>query len=496
VLRGDHVWLSVLIWNRKHLFTDLRPYTCFFANCAFVDNPFSNRQLWVGHLEIEHGFGPAWEGIECPLCLEHTGNGKGLVLTHFARHMEDIALAALPRGVDSDVESNSESSSLSDSIRGLETTVDENTRGIGGWLESSPAPDYDPQLEVISREDELMASMANGQQPEAGQRGPVLYQPQRVAAAQNFLRQNPGIIQSTDNEPFPPGVLNAQIQQRLPPSVKSWQQLKQWARQNPNMLPGVHTTAKILLLQVMHFQDMIRHGIRMLGIHPQAQITPSQDSVQTQTLQLSEGPKTDTNPIQVTVEEIQIFRERLQGHQQANVSDDQLRQHILTQKMKVREQQQQYQQAQERAQQQAQQHAQPTLPVRDIESSQTIPEDQNLTATELWTERDRQAPESYEDKDGPSELEAPHWESGIRRRPLFNTRKCATCWEHKQDVIGSQTLSYRQLLIVIVPPIQSQMARQVRQMQRAWNILLTRLQGCSEIRSPKRTVRRSFVPRS
>jgi hypothetical protein len=455
---------------------DLRPYTCFFANCAFVDSPFSNRQLWVVHLEIEHGFGPAWEGIQCPLCLEHTQNGKGPVLTHFARHMEDIALAALPRGVDSDAESNSETSSLSDSIRGLETTVNENTRGIGGWLELSPAPDYAPQPEVISREDEVMASMANGQQPEAGQRGPVLTQPQRLAAAQNLLRQNPGIIQSTDNKPFPPGVLNAQIQQRLPPSVKSWQQLKQWARQNPEIFFGVDTTAKLLLVQVMHFQDMIRHENRMLGIHLQAQITPSQDSVQTQTLQLPEGPKTDTNPIQVTVQEIQIFRERLQDHQKANVSDDQLRQHIFTQK---RKQQQQQQQAQQQAQQHAQQHVQPTLPVRDIESSQTVPEDQNLTATERWTERDIQAPESYEDKDGPSELEAPHWERGVRRRPLFFTKKCATCWKHKQEVIGSQTHSYRQLLIVTVPPVQSQMARQVRRMQRAWSILLTRLQGFS-----------------
>jgi hypothetical protein len=456
---------------------DLRPYTCLFANCAFVDNPFSNRQLWVDHLEIEHGFGPTWEGIQCPLCLEHTENGKGPVLTHFARHMEDIALAALPRGVDSDVESDSETSSLSDSIRGLETTMDENTRGLGSWLESSPALDYAPQLEAISRDDEVIASMENGQQPQAGQRGTILTQPQRLAAAQKLLQQNPGIIQTTDNKPFPPDVFNAKIRQMLPPDVKSWQQLKQWAQQNRNLFPGVDTT-KLLLLQVVYFQDIIRHESRMLGIHPQAQITSDQGSVQTQTLQLPGGPMPDINPIQVTVQEIQLFRERLQDHQTASVSDDQLRQHILTQKMKARQQhqqqQQQQQQGQQQAQQQAQQHTHPTSPVHDIESSQMIPEDQILTATERRAERDRQAPESYEDKDGPPELEAPHWEPGVRRRPLFNTRKCATCWKHKQDVIGSQTLSYRQLLIVIVPPIQSQMARQVRQMQQAWNILLTR----------------------
>jgi hypothetical protein len=141
---------------------DLRPYTCFFANCAFVDNPFSNRQLWVGHLEIEHGFGPTWEGIQCPLCLEHTENGKGAVLTHFARHMEDIALAALPRGVDSDVESDSETSVRSDSVRGLETTVDEYIRGIGGSLESSPAPNHAPQPKVSFDKNQGGANMDPG----------------------------------------------------------------------------------------------------------------------------------------------------------------------------------------------------------------------------------------------------------------------------------------------------------------------------------------------
>jgi hypothetical protein len=138
---------------------DLRPYTCFFADCAFVDNPFSNRQLWVGHLEIEHGFGPAWEGIPCPLCLEHTENGKGAVLTHFARHMEDIALAALPRGVDSDVESDSETSVHSDSFRGPETTLDEDIRGIGGWMESSSALNHAFRLEATSEKDEAMANV-------------------------------------------------------------------------------------------------------------------------------------------------------------------------------------------------------------------------------------------------------------------------------------------------------------------------------------------------
>jgi len=92
--------------NRKHLYLDLQPYTCFYANCSFNSLPFADRQLWSNHLELDHRFGPTWESITCPLCLEATEPGKSHTLIHFARHMEDIALAALPREVDSDAESD------------------------------------------------------------------------------------------------------------------------------------------------------------------------------------------------------------------------------------------------------------------------------------------------------------------------------------------------------------------------------------------------------
>lgn len=91
---------------RKHLYLDLQPYTCFYPNCSFSSMPFADRQLWSNHLELDHHFGPNWESVQCPLCLEATEAGKSKILIHFARHMEDIALAALPREVESDAESN------------------------------------------------------------------------------------------------------------------------------------------------------------------------------------------------------------------------------------------------------------------------------------------------------------------------------------------------------------------------------------------------------
>jgi hypothetical protein len=74
----------------------------------FSTKPFVNRQLWSQHLELDHQLGPSWESVICPLCLEATDAGKSKILIHFARHMEDIALAALPREVESDNESEDE----------------------------------------------------------------------------------------------------------------------------------------------------------------------------------------------------------------------------------------------------------------------------------------------------------------------------------------------------------------------------------------------------
>lgn len=99
--------------SRKHLYLDLRPYTCLFQDCTFSQEPFVTRQLWSDHLELGHDLGPGWEAVHCPLCLDIIECGKSVVLSHFARHMEDIALASLPRDVESEVESGSEDGSES-----------------------------------------------------------------------------------------------------------------------------------------------------------------------------------------------------------------------------------------------------------------------------------------------------------------------------------------------------------------------------------------------
>lgn len=147
---------------------------------------------------------------------------------------------------------------------------------------------------------------------------------QRLASAQQLLRQNPGIIQATDTRPFPPNVLNAQIRQNLPSDVKTWIQLKQWAAQYPALLPNVDSN-KLLILQVLHFQDVVRHS-------SQAQLTPNQGPVST-----SQPPSNIEDPsITVTPQEVLMFRQRLQG-EQTSVTDERIRNYILSQKMTGRQ---------------------------------------------------------------------------------------------------------------------------------------------------------------
>jgi hypothetical protein len=74
--------------------------------------------------------------VTCPLCLDLTDAGKSKTLIHFARHMEDIALAALPREVESEVESEEESESSTDD--GFQNTFEPVVTAIAPTKDTSP----------------------------------------------------------------------------------------------------------------------------------------------------------------------------------------------------------------------------------------------------------------------------------------------------------------------------------------------------------------------
>ncbi|KAF1972033.1 hypothetical protein BU23DRAFT_469615 [Bimuria novae-zelandiae CBS 107.79] len=193
-----------------------------------------------------------------------------------------------------------------------------------------------------------MPGAMGGQQMPMGQRPGQLPHQARLLHAQQTLQQNPGIIGITDPQAFPPSALNAQIRQTLPQEIKTWAQLKSWVQQNPNLTPGVDSQ-KLLLLQVLHFQDYLRQSQQgmpgqrpsqpsnnMGPIAPPAQMTPG--SVPARTPQ-QQPNMPQFGPAQVTPAELQQWRQRLPPNQ-AGITDEHLRNAIMTQKVKHHQQQQ------------------------------------------------------------------------------------------------------------------------------------------------------------
>ena len=77
-------------WAR-HVFRDLRPYVCTFPDCHVPDRRYASRHEWFDHETSTHSA----ERLACPLCPERMKTSKQFE-RHLARHMEDLALFALP----------------------------------------------------------------------------------------------------------------------------------------------------------------------------------------------------------------------------------------------------------------------------------------------------------------------------------------------------------------------------------------------------------------
>ena len=139
-----------------HLFTDLQPYICTFTDCRDELAQFSSRAAWAAHEFSRHRTTRSWtcpecpqdfpdvsgwenhlqerhrlffsgpnlriaksnalriearqiKNDECPLCRIVVGKPRRGFVKHVGRHMEEIALMALPRNVEEDTEEASTS---------------------------------------------------------------------------------------------------------------------------------------------------------------------------------------------------------------------------------------------------------------------------------------------------------------------------------------------------------------------------------------------------
>lgn len=137
----------LLMLVRMHVFADLKPYICTFSDCKVELAQFSSRAAWANHEFSQHRITRSWrcaeclneystrllysehlqkmhqrkysdfglqmavdtafdrqenpaEKEECPLCRLVPGCSKRAFVKHVGRHMEQIALMALPRGAE------------------------------------------------------------------------------------------------------------------------------------------------------------------------------------------------------------------------------------------------------------------------------------------------------------------------------------------------------------------------------------------------------------
>ncbi|KAI1477869.1 hypothetical protein F4774DRAFT_387977 [Daldinia eschscholtzii] len=81
-------------WKR-HLLADLQPWVCCQTSCP-CESTFMNREEWVAHLYRGQKDHPEWDEKTCPLCQTVITEGGRAALSHVARHLEEISLAAVP----------------------------------------------------------------------------------------------------------------------------------------------------------------------------------------------------------------------------------------------------------------------------------------------------------------------------------------------------------------------------------------------------------------
>lgn len=103
-----YCFVIITITNRRawarHVFNDLMPYLCIFPNCPTPHRMYESRREWFSHLQSQHSIceSPGVH-VDCQLCLSSLPSGKQLE-RHVGRHLEELALFALPRSEEDDDE--------------------------------------------------------------------------------------------------------------------------------------------------------------------------------------------------------------------------------------------------------------------------------------------------------------------------------------------------------------------------------------------------------
>ena len=88
VIHNDQTWA-------RHLFQDIQPYCCILHSCVMPTAWYGSRRQWLAHIQQDHAATLAAEQPQCVLCQESASDMTSLS-KHVCRHLEDLALFALP----------------------------------------------------------------------------------------------------------------------------------------------------------------------------------------------------------------------------------------------------------------------------------------------------------------------------------------------------------------------------------------------------------------
>ena len=116
---------STRSWNR-HIFKDIKPYVCTFPDCSMSDRLYDSRREWYFHEKTEHHR----EDV-CPFCRDSLSSSKQYE-RHVGRHLEELALFALPRTEIDDAEDDDEDKDVFDSEDPLAADSASNESSVEG----------------------------------------------------------------------------------------------------------------------------------------------------------------------------------------------------------------------------------------------------------------------------------------------------------------------------------------------------------------------------
>lgn len=138
-----------------HVFQDLQPYVCVDLECITPNKLYTSKDQWLCHTEVAHPRSPLKDSttgvriaFSCPLCKDIAVTGNPFV-RHLARHLQELALFALPRGEQKVEMGDSGSSGSSASSSGTRSSA---AVGENDFYDESDASQQRQQMVIIDDE--------------------------------------------------------------------------------------------------------------------------------------------------------------------------------------------------------------------------------------------------------------------------------------------------------------------------------------------------------